>query len=81
MITGQVTNDELIGRIFANFCIGIKKVLSSGYSLSTVTHFTIDLRHSFSFLMATLIHTFVTLDVHLRTKKKGSKCTPMNILL
>ena len=22
MITGQVTNDELLGNIFANFCIG-----------------------------------------------------------
>jgi hypothetical protein len=24
MITGQVTNDELLGNIFANFCIGNK---------------------------------------------------------
>jgi hypothetical protein len=23
MITGQVTNDELLGNIFANFCIGV----------------------------------------------------------
>jgi hypothetical protein len=36
MITGQVTNDELLGIYFANFCIESKTSVKSNY-LSNVT--------------------------------------------
>jgi hypothetical protein len=33
MITGQVTNDELLGNIFANFCIGKEVIYDTGYKI------------------------------------------------
>ena len=82
-ITGQVTNDQLLGNIFANFCIGkwISKFLVSFKFIyfHLIEYQQVVKNYFFSwFLLITYFHTFISPNFHLDTtfNSRGEKISP-----